>query len=287
MIRVGINYLKYVLNEILATDNVTIIFRLTLLLLLLHGASSWVLEIPIRIICIIMLISNELLKNRNSWLVLTFFVLCANAIDWYWIDNHKYLISYWCLVCYLSITTKETYKVLFINAKLLIGLVFLIAVIQKIIYGQYFNGEFFQYTLITEKRLDLFSKIFGYISHEKLYENRMLEQAISIFPSDETNTILNSTHAIKKISYIWSYLTILFEGLIATAFLIPKSFYLHKIRNNFLIIFISSTYFLLPVAGFAFILTVLGYVQSNTIIARKCYLITLVFIQLITLIPWK
>jgi len=74
-------------------DSLTL--RLTLFLLLIYGSSTWMTSVPLNILCGLGLISPSLVKSRWLWICICVTVIWGNALSWSWIDNHKYLITYW------------------------------------------------------------------------------------------------------------------------------------------------------------------------------------------------
>ena len=83
----------------------------------------------------------------------------------------------------------------------------------------------------------------------------------------------------------WSGLLV--EGGVGVAHTIPGH-RAYLLRHYALMAFIAITYFLLPVAGFAFVLTILGFAQCERSddLMRLRYLALFGFIHL-TLVPWR
>ena len=249
------------LSELLASPRHLLVLRLTLLLLLLYGSSTVLLDVPLRIICGLMLIAPAFLTNQVLWVIICGVVWWVNAHDWLWIDNHKILISYWCLVCALAVSSKEPNRVLAWNGRMLIGLTFLFATIWKIIAGEYWNGAFLHYTFLIENRLEDVATAIGGFSPNTLPQNHLLEEILSRFPQTVKSVTLSSSPRLELFTLAASYWTLLIESFVALAFLSSSFGLLFRIRDWLLILFIATTYFLLPVLGFAYILSVMGLAQ--------------------------
>jgi hypothetical protein len=73
--------------------------RLTLLLLIVSGGSYWYLRVPMTVFCACGLLSRSLYRGAGYWFVLTAVMTWGNALNWYAIDNHKYLMTYWAWPC--------------------------------------------------------------------------------------------------------------------------------------------------------------------------------------------
>lgn len=274
---------------ILAQPRHLVVLRLSLLLLLLHGATGWTLDVPLRMICGAMLLFDVLLPSRLLWLALSLAVALVNAHDWAWIDNHKYLITYWCMVCTLAVAAEDTDSILAWNGRLLIGLSFSWAVIWKLIAGEYFDGSFLEFTFLTDNRVETVARWFGQMNPSTLPTNRLLREALASFPCETISATLSTTPALQRLALVSSYWTLLIEGAVAVSFLLPDRVPLAaKLRDAFLMLFIGTTYILLPVIGFALTLTVMGFAQCprDRPRTRLAFLGLLVAIQL-TLIPWQ
>ena len=256
-------WLAPAIAELLAQPRHILVLRLTSLLLLLYGSSTIILDVPLRIICGLMLIAPGLLTNQVLWVVICGLVWWVNANDWLWIDNHKILISYWCLVCALAVSSQDPDRVLAWNGRMLIGLTFLFATIWKIIAGEYWNGAFLHYTFLVENRVEAIATFISSLPPDILPQNQLLEEILSRFPQTVKSVTLSSSHRLEVFTLTASYWTLLIEGSVALAFLVGSFSSLFRIRDWLLILFIATTYFLLPVLGFAYILSVMGLAQCS------------------------
>lgn len=278
----------YTLERFMAeTPSHVLTLRCTLLLLLLYGASDWRLDVLLRILCGMMLLGPSLVVNRTLWLALLGVTTWANASTWYSIDNHKYLITYWCLACTFAISSKNPDDVLRFNGKLLIGFCFLFAFFWKLIAGEYLNGAFLHLTFLTDGRLDAPARLIGGIDASAMAMNRKLFSALTSHPMGELEISLTSSPRLRLATLVCSYWTLLVEGGVAWVFLSGWPRWLSERRDWLLMLFIVTTYFLLPVVGFAFVLALMGLAQCpiERKMTRIAWLVILVLIQL-SRIPW-
>jgi hypothetical protein len=279
---------KSVLTELLNQPRYLLVLRLTLFLLLLYGSSTALLDVPLKVICGLMLLSPSLIINQGMWVIICGLVWWVNATNWLWIDNHQILISYWCLVCSLAVSSKNPDGVLAWNGQIMIGLTFLFATIWKIIGGEYWNGAFLHYTFLVEDRVEDVATFIGGLSADALPQNRLLESIFRQFPQALEGVTLSSSHRLELFTLLASYWTLLIEGSIAISFLGGIIFIFFRFRDWLLILFIATTYFLLPVLGFAYILIIMGLAQCSPLdrITRIVYLVIFGLLQLARL-PWS
>ncbi|BAU63526.1 hypothetical protein STA3757_08910 [Stanieria sp. NIES-3757] len=276
------------LNELLVQPRHLLVLRFTALFLLLYGSSTVFLDIPLCILCGLMLLSPTLLTSQVMWVLICGMVWWVNATDWLWIDNHKILITYWCLVCALAVSAKDTDGVLAWNGRILIGLTFLFATTWKILAGEYWDGGFLHYTFLTDDRVAAVATAIGGLSPDALPQNRLLEGLLKQFPEAIGSVTLSTSSRLQTFTLAASYWTLWIEGCIAVAFLVKPLHLFSRFRDWFLILFIATTYFLLPVLGFAYILIIMGFAQSHPKhrAIRVTYIVLFAFLQLSRL-PWN
>jgi hypothetical protein len=276
------------LNDLLAQPRHLLVLRFTALFLLLYGSSTVFLDIPLRVLCGLMLLSPTLLTSRVMWVLICGIVWWVNATDWLWIDNHKILITYWCLVCALAVSAKDTDGVLAWNGRVLIGLTFLFATTWKLLAGEYWDGAFLHYTFLADDRVESVATAIGGLSPNVLPQNRLLEVLLKQFSQAIGNVTLTTSSRLQAFTLAASYWTLLIEGSVAAAFLVNPLPLFSRFRDGFLIVFIATTYFLLPVLGFAYILIIMGFAQcpSKHTAVRVAYVGLFAFLQLSRL-PWN
>ncbi len=259
--------------------------RLTLLLLLLHGAQTWDLDVSLSVLCGIAIVCSPLSQSPVMWFVISGALTWSNALHWDTIDNHKYLITYWCYVCALVCTADHSAQVMRTNARVLIGLAFGFAVLWKLVAGEYLDGSFLYFEFLTEKRLGAASHLISGLSYDDLERNQLLLSQLSATLLPEMSIRLAGSEGLRKLCLGMSYWTLLIEGVVAFTFLVPRTPLLGRYRDVFLMVFVATTYFLLPVAGFAFVLTLLGLMQCERGIFRRIYLVLFICVQLVQ-VPW-
>lgn len=282
MIRDAWKFVRSLFDALLDQPVDELVLRLTLLVLILHGASESSLDIALKILCGFLLLSPAHLKNAFLWGVLCATIWAVNATHWLWIDNHKFLLSYWTLACAVAVSSGNPGRVLAWNGRILIGLAFVFAVIWKLSAGQYLNGEFFYHTLLTDGRFEPLAHHLGGISLADLEQAKLLEEDLRFAPSEAAQASLPDSPRLLGLSLILSYWALLIETAIALTFLLPKPAAAGRVRDWILLGFIVTTYPVAPVLGFGYTLVILGLAACppERTAARTAYLIVLAVLQL-------
>ncbi|MEO1401841.1 MAG: hypothetical protein AAFV72_11415 [Cyanobacteria bacterium J06635_1] len=265
------------ITRLLSLPRTQLLLGLTLILVLLHGIDEFMwTTLPARCLAVAMLLSREWLRSRWAWLGLA--VLLGGHTIWAWsaLVNHDYMIAYWVGVCAIAVWSKAPKHVFAWNARLLIGLCFLFATAWKLISGEYLDGSFLHLTFLLDARLEMGAALLGGVSLDALAANRDLFESLGIV----TPATLETTPLLSTISVVLSYWTILIEGLVALAFLAPGIKYLYDNREWVLLLFIVTTYTVIPVLGFGGILFIMGLAQCKQPNRQKIYLTLLLLMPI-------
>ncbi len=260
---------------------------LSVLVLLLYGASYWYVSIPISILCLSGILFDRLRLNGYFWFAIACFLLCGIGNNWQTDDNHKYLICYWTLALCICLFQKDDYQVLARVARLLVGLTFAFATLWKLISPDFLNGDFFLHCFFYDSRFSVRLVSLGIIGDAPISQASQALKHLTHIGSDVGSIGLPDISHIRPLAIALAYWTVLIEGLIAVSFLCSPLTSLSRFRFVFLWIFIVSTYAFAPVIGFGWILLVLAYAscQPDEQAFKKLFIYTFLFLQCFRL-PW-
>jgi len=245
----------------------TLSLQMLLIVLLIFMSDNGYLTIFMPVAIIPGILFKSVRENIYFWVFISFMsctFYLVRDLDGY-VPNHKHVFAYVILMITISLLFKsKTNRLTFIKkqSKYIIGLIFLFALIGKILAPEFLNGSFFQFTNTTDPRFFGFSSLIGHVDFSLLKDN---EQNLSMLLNTNNpgeNFLLHGPDGIKMFGIIISYWTIFIEGMIAISFCMPSRFLIAKYRNIFLVTFILTTYPIATVTGFAIILTTLGFMQS-------------------------
>jgi hypothetical protein len=261
---------------------------MTLVLLMLYTNKFWYLNIPLTILCSAAVLHPPLRVSPNFWFIVTIIVAVGNYHNWYTIDNHQYLITYWCLALYCGLLTPNPTQTIKITARLLIGLCFLFATLWKVISIDYLDGTFFHYSLLMDDRFSNVAVLFRGLTSEAFLQNHQVFDELLKFDSLLHFIQLQDSPQLFWLAKFATRWTIGIEGLIAIAFLWPAGSFISRWRDFPLLLFLLTTYLVAPVIGFGWVLIAMGLTQCTSTFkyTRLLYLLAFFIIQ-IYLIPWS
>ncbi len=261
---------------------------MTLLLFLLYSESIWYLQVGVYGLSIAALLYRPLIWKPAFWLLVTFFLAVGHARGWFRIDNHKYLITYWCLAFGLSMMAADPLRALRTNARLLIGLAFLLAVVAKLISPDYLSGDFFTSLLVTDGRFSGVASFFGGIPMQDIQLSSLARKDLIVFGDLTVPFDVIDTPRLRVMAQVMTWWTIIIEALVAVLFLWPEDRGLSRWRDPSLLLFIMTTYPIAPVIGFAWVLSAMGTAQSTSQSYRYgavLYVAVFIFMMITSYIP--
>jgi hypothetical protein len=261
---------------------------LSLLLLLLYSHHYWYIQTPLSVIALTALIFPHVRTSPSLWAVATFIVAVGTYINWHTVDNHKYLLTYWCVAIFCALLTRDPEQTAEKAARWLIGLVFLFAVLQKTISDDYLNSTFFYYELLVDERLSGLAKYMGGIPDQINTLNMAARRALVNYDSTLTAVHLGGTENVAKLAVFLTWWNYLIELIIGAAFLAPHSTWLSRMRDAWLLVFLFSTYLFAPVIGFGWVLAIMGIAQTgiHRTRLRVLYVVAFLFLQVYR-VPWR
>ncbi|MEM9980159.1 MAG: hypothetical protein AAF808_21250, partial [Cyanobacteria bacterium P01_D01_bin.2] len=245
---------------------------------LLHSIDDFMwTTLPVRLLAVAMLVLPRGIRSRWAWLGLATLLGGHTVRAWSALVNHDYVIAYWVGVCAISVWSKAPKHVFAWNARLLIGLCFLFATAWKLISGEYLDGSFLHLTFLLDARLEMGAALLGGMSLDALAANRALFDGLQ---TTATPAALETTTLLSIISVVLSYWTIFIEGLVAISFLAPGIKALYDNREWVLLVFIITTYSVIPVLGFGAILFIMGLAQCRQPHRQRIYLTLLLWMPI-------
>lgn len=226
-------------------------------------------------------------RHPLLWLALCFFTSFRVFYEWPMADNHSYLLAVWCLSLTVACSSLETSRILANNARVLIGLVFLLASFQKTLSPDYLDGTFFRYLFLADNRFEDFVVLFGNLSYQQINHARELLDASQFSPlnvNDQIAPISSSFHLLVILSTWWKLLD---QFAVACCFLAPVKSHLHKSRDFMLLIFCITAYAVAPVPGFGWLLISMALAQSeNSTRIRIAYFAVFFLVLFYYEVPW-
>ncbi len=257
--------LQRLLSKVPALDiaSVDLTLCMTLLLLLFHVSPFWYVALPVTLLAVVGLLFRVVRAHANFWFALVVFLACGNLQNWYTIDNHKYLITYWCLAVFLALRSTSPRRTLAFAGRALIGLVFLFATLWKIQSPDFVDGRFFTYQLLADSRFETLATTLRAVPAPVPRAFRRQERELTRWDATATSVTLNPSPRLVLVARGLTVWTLLIEGLITLAFLSPAGRGFSRARHVLLLFFLFSTYISATVVGFGWVLAIMGLAQCR------------------------
>ena len=246
------------LATLLDQPSYLLILQLTAVLIVLHEIDTFPWSrLPERLLALAMLFVPRLMRSKAAWIVLSTLLVINNFWLWSLLVNHEYLTTYWVLACTLALYAPTPEKIMAWNARLLIGLCFALATIWKFLGGEYLDGSFLHLTFLLDSRLAMGAMLMGGLDADTLQQNRTLFDTMQATGNIDPQILLSSPR-MAMMSIILSYWTIAIEAIAALSFLLPRPKLLTRLRYWILLLFVFTTYTVIPVLAFGALLLIMG-----------------------------
>ena len=268
-------------------DPVGLAGRLTLADLALRPIGVGWLRPGLLALAVLGLVLPSLARRPGFWLALAALTALRVVSTWPLADNHAYLLAYWCLALAIASREADPRPALAWSGRVLLGLVFALAVLWKAISPDYLDGRFFRATLVTDHRLASYAVLVGGLDNEELLERREHLTRHRDGPSAEAPPPLEPAR-FRAAAWLATWGTIGVEALLALAFLWPIGPGLSRVRDPLLLAFCSVTYLFAPVSGFGWLLIALGVAQTDpeSFRTRASYVVVFALVYLYREVPW-
>jgi hypothetical protein len=263
---------------------------MTLLLLLFHTLDSGYLEQMVPVLAVGALVLRSVRESGLFWLLLSaplFHAYLIRGLEYPMVVNHKYLIAYWVLLLGIAFYTTKPWSTIRWNARLIIGLCFAFATLWKLISPEFADGTFFEFRILTDPRFRGFAEIVIGLPEAVTGANTAAIDSLRHHASDLTTAPLETNDRVRWVAKTLALWTIIIEGLIAIAFLLPERRATRIIGHFGVMIFILTTYPIATVPGFARLLTILAFASCHPreSLARGFYLVSFIAVPTFDL-PW-
>ena len=272
-------------------DLVQTVSLLALVLTVIFGFEYWVFRIVSRTCLLLFALYPRSLRRPEFWLALAIAGGIAIIVEWERTDNHKYLLDYWlwilCIV-HLFRQPEQQERILRVNARFFLCLIFLAASGQKLASPSYRSGEMFEHYLYADGRFKAFGKLIGVdLSTSDAVKKRIMFLR-SPFAEVEGNELqVPATGRARVAALIMTSWDLFLQLLIGLLFLFRRS-RTDQIAHVLLLFFIFTTYIPAPVFGFGWILAIMGFILARDKFPKlsAAYAVSF-FAILIYQVPWR
>lgn len=265
-------------------DPVLLAAQLTCATLLLAPIGSWLVRPLVLALAVAGLLARGWAVSPRLWAALAALAGLRVLLDWPMSDNHGYLLAIWCTALAVSCRDARPRALLARHARLLIGLAFALATLQKLAAPDYLDGTFFRWAFAVDPRFEDLGTLLGR-GPEALERTRdwLTTPPGAALPP---GAAFVETPALRAAASLFAWATLLLEGIVALAFLAPAALGVARLRDAALLFFCAATYAIAPVAGFGWLLLAMGTAQCESARRRLLYLAVFALVVFYREVPW-
>lgn len=275
---------KALRRNVLSTDTLDLVPRLTLLLVLPVGLEGLLLAAVV-LVATVVLLDRRLYRSPYLWLAIAMARGVHQLLVWRGLDDHRVLITYWCLALALAFFTERPRRLMRTSGRVLVGLVMAFAALWKLVSPEYLDGRFFHFTLLVDPRFEPTAKWIGGISADVYAENLRGYLAVQAGTADVVE--LAAPARITPLAWILTIGTVAMEGGLAALFLTPlKGPWAEMARAGGILVFCFVTYLLVPVVLFGAILAVMTLATCDRDAVARRWLVAAFVLLLVWTPVW-
>jgi hypothetical protein len=263
--------------------------RLTAIALLLRPMGPWYVRPVVLGAAALALISPRALRAPALWFGLAAAIAVRIADDWPLSDNHIYLLAYWSLAIALSLRCVDAAKTLAFNSRALLGLAFAFAVLWKAVLSpDFLDGRFFRVTLLTDPRFGEASMLIGGLTQKQLEANRAALEPLPHGAELLNPPLLAEPPRLRAFGIVSTWGILCLEASVAILMFLPTGRFTAALRHAVLLAFCCATYAFAPVAGFGWLLLVMGLAQTgrDEVVLRRIYVAVFLVVLFYSEVPW-
>jgi hypothetical protein len=270
--------LRTVLRDFASIARLDMALAMTALWFLIYNDVYTRVSTLIIITCVVGLLYKPLLKKWPYWLVMTLLLWWSMHLNDYLLRDEFQLGILWAIAILLSLATGKADRYLAINGRVLIGLIFLISVVQKLIAPDYVDSSFFETIFLLDERFSPISSFL--VNSDVIAANSYAYRLITYFNNPLQTGALQSAESIRTLAFAVTWWTIFIEVVVGVLFLWPwrGRLAVNRItrwRDIPMLIFLITTYPFAHVIPFSWMLVTMGIAQSEKKWVRMAYLVVL------------
>ena len=225
-------------------------------------------------VCILILLAPRVADWSTTWAVIGGALTVAYVGDWASTDNHHLLIITAVLLAALTARESERAELFGRGARYLIATAFTLAIVAKFSSADFRSGEFGELWPATDGRLaDLAVRVGALDPGDRTVNG----EASDLLVTQERAPFVPVAGWFAALFTWW---TVIVELVIAVCFALPRRSRLAIVGDLALLLFLATTYTVVPVLGFAAILGTLGLAQSRHHWISALYVLGLVGLPL-------
>lgn len=266
----------------LSVDRIDVVTIMTAIIILQH--SPYVAKGLANVMVFLALLIPGVRRNGVFWVAVACIRFISQVPDhWPSLDNHQYLITWWCIGLGLALLCSEAEEVVSRTARLLIGLCFLFATVWKLRSADFLNGDFLSWTMTTDGRLKSFATTFLGLPdnvRELNAESRVLLRLGDVGSTE----VFTTGPRVRPMAIAAAWYTVVIESSVAVLYLIPARFRISRFAPIPLLLFILTVYPIAPVVGFALTLVTLSVASATA--SKKWLFVALPLFAVLPLVEY-
>lgn len=212
-------------------------------------------------VAVIVLSNRTVRLNPFTWIALGVGSFAWHLPTWFRFDNHVWLTAAWALGLGLCLLAQHPDRAAALEGRWLVAIIFGIGAMWKVGATDFRSGDYFQYAVINDDRFAALASWVGGIDRSALGPDRADLAALVATPGEPL--ILETTARLRAMAWVFTVWGVIIELAVALLWVLPLRAHHRWIRHVALLLFVGTTYLVVPVGGFGCLLMAIGLTQAR------------------------
>lgn len=252
-------------------DPFLLVARLSLFVAIVNNHSDLSMALFFGVATAVLFFQERWLRSPWPWVAMAAVLGWTQLQEWWLVDDHPVATTYWLAAIGVSRFGRRPDDVLALSARLLIAGIFTLAVGWKLLSGPFVTGDFFEYTLVRDHRFEPVAVAAGGSDGEALDRDRLEIAQFTATAAAGESIEIETGPRTRRVAMGLTWFGLAVEGAVAAAFAAPLRGRWVLLRAATLIGFCLTTFAVVPVAGFAVLLLIMGMAQSDRPWVRRAH----------------
>lgn len=223
------------------------------------AAPAWLVGI-LGVVAALVVIFPTIRRSPWTWMAIGAVHAVLLGTSWYRLDNHDWLLLWTVLALAVAFAKEDAEAAFATQARWLVGLAFGMATGWKLLGGEFLDGSFFVHAQFVDPRFARVAELASGLDPAAAEAAREAIRVAVVEPVASSVTI--PADDVRGLAVLMTAWGLVLEGAIAIAMLGPDRPRWRAARSLLLLVFMATTYLVVPVVRFGLLLAALGIGQS-------------------------
>ena len=254
-----------------AQEHLDLVARASMIALLVTAHHDPVLMAITAAVALVVLTRPAARRHPFTWIALGVGTLAWHLPSWFRYDNHVWLTAAWAVGFGLCLLARNPHQATEVEGRWLVAIIFGAGALWKVGATDFRSGDFFRYAVISDSRFATLASWVGGIDRSALGLDGADVAGLVAAPHEPVT--LETDGRLEAMAWVFTVWGLFIELAVAALWILPLRPRHIWTRHVALLVFVATTYLVVPVGGFGCLLMAIGLSQvRDRPMLRRAYL---------------